>query len=80
VARLVLSCPDVPGIYWDPVAQECTDGSVVYATLGISETELGVFAGPSLTPSDVADILSATLLVFAVVASVRFVYRTIVNR
>lgn len=34
----------------------------------------------NLTTTDVAELLSATVLVFAVVASIRFVYRTIVNR
>lgn len=80
MARLVLTCPDITGIYYDPVAGECTDGATSYGFVGVPETELGIFAGPNLSTSDVAELLTATLLVFAMVASVRFVYRTIVNR
>jgi len=80
MSRLVLTCPDIVGIYWDPVGQVCTDGTSTYGLIGVPENDLGIFAGPQLSTSDVAEILSATLVVFAVVASVRFVYRTIVNR
>lgn len=80
MSRLVLTCPDITGIYWDPVNQVCTDGTTDYGLLAVPESELGIWAGPQLSSQDVADLLGATLLVFAMVASVRFVYRTIVNR